>query len=95
MLLFDPASHTHQHISQRVCQSFFIFEDRSKFHNRARYRLAYSFLSRFVRTIEVMMDGSLALAPFLSPFLRGGIFSSQRDSYVHNSNNTNNTKPSA
>ena len=27
---------------------------------RARYRLAYSFLSRFVRTIEVMMDGTSA-----------------------------------
>ena len=36
-------------------------EDRSKFHMRARYRLAYSFLSRFVRTIEVMMDGASTL----------------------------------
>ena len=41
--------------------------DRSKFHNRARYRLAYSFLSRFVRTIEVMMDGNLHYLHFCLP----------------------------
>eukprot|EP00913_Durusdinium_trenchii_P016511 g15518.t1 len=34
---------------------------------RSRYRLAYGFLSRFVRTIEVMMDGNLHYLHFCLP----------------------------
>ncbi|CAK9103503.1 4 [Durusdinium trenchii] len=52
--------------SQYLSEKHYL-QERQKFHMRSRYRLAYGFLSRFVRTIEVMMDGNLHYLHFCLP----------------------------
>ncbi|CAE7202231.1 itr-1, partial [Symbiodinium pilosum] len=53
-------------VAQYLSEKHF-FQERQKYHMRSRHRLAYSFLSRFVRTIEVMTDGNLHYLHFCLP----------------------------
>ncbi|CAE7272436.1 unnamed protein product [Symbiodinium natans] len=53
-------------VSQYLSEKHFV-QERQKFHMRSKYRLAYYFLSRFVRTIEVMTDGNLHYLHFCLP----------------------------
>lgn len=53
-------------VTQYLSEKHFV-QERQRFHMRAKHRLAYSFLSRFVRTIEVMTDGNLHYLHFCLP----------------------------